>query len=278
MFQIQEGVPFGTIYGRAFLRSCGQLPTAFQSQCGTSTSAFQLNDEGWLVWVGAGNDPTMGITDNLWGTSLPAASAPWGVQTYWGNPIILRGGGATGTGALRVPLGNALPDFRFAVTQDARYKRFSAYVLLDAAVGQDVWNQGFHWAHLDFLSKDVDQHGRTVEAAKPIGYYYRAPAPDGSGIGGFYDILGPNNFTVEDASYAKLREVLVSYHIGAIGGAGDWQVSLVGRNLWTISGYRGFDPEVGLAGGEAGSAAISAVDAFTFPNTRSFTIGLSSSF
>jgi TonB-linked SusC/RagA family outer membrane protein len=278
LFQIEEGVPFGTIYGRAFLRSCGQLPAAYQSQCGTSTSAFQLNDEGWLVWVGAGNNPTMGITDNLWGTSLPSASAPWGVQTYWGNPIILRGGGATGTGALRVPLGNALPDFRFAVTQDARYKRFSAYVLLDAAIGQDVWNQGFHWAHLDFLSKDVDQHGRTVESAKPIGYYYRAPAPDGSGIGGFYDILGPNNFSVEDASYAKLREVLVSYHIGAIGGAGDWQVSLVGRNLWTISGYRGFDPEVGLAGGEAGSAAISAVDAFTFPNTRSFTIGLSSSF
>jgi TonB-linked SusC/RagA family outer membrane protein len=278
MFQIAQGEQFGSFYGRAFLKSCAQLPASFQSDCGGSNSSFQLNDEGWLVWVGANNNPSMGITDNLWGTTLAAGSAPWGVALSWGNPIILRGGGATGTGAQSVKLGNALPDFRFAVTQDARYKRFSAYILVDAAIGQKVWNQGFHWAHLDFLSADVDQVGKNVKAAKPIGYYWRAPQPDGAGIGGFYDILGPNNYSVEDASYAKLRELLVSYHIGAIGGAGDWQVSLVGRNLFTLTGYRGFDPEVGIAGGEAGSAAINAVDAFTFPNTRSFTIGLSSSF
>ena len=176
-------------------------------------------------------------------------------------------------------LGNALPDFRFAITQDFRYKRVTVYGLLDASIGQHVWNQGFHWAHLDFLSHDVDQQGQSVETAKPIGYYYRAAQPDnGTGLGGLYDILGPNNFSVEDASYAKIRELLVSYRLGPIGGQGDWEISLVGRNLWTITGYRGFDPEVGIAGGQAQSAAINAIDAFTFPNTRTFTVGLSTSF
>jgi hypothetical protein len=159
----------------------------------------------------------------------------------------------------------------------------TVYGLLDASIGQDVWNQGFHWAHLDFLSKDVDQVGKSVETAKPIGYYYRAPAPEAGGLGGFYDILGPNNFSVEEASYAKLRELLVSFHLGPISGMGDWDVSLLGRNLFTITDYRGFDPEVGHAGvpgnnQSAGSAAINAIDSFTFPNLRSFTIALSTRF
>ena len=278
IFQVRQGERFGTFYGRRFLTSCGQLPAPYSADCGGSTSSFQKNDEGWLVWVGAGNNPGMGITNNLWETQLPASSAPWGGALNWGMPIVLRGAG-TGTAPQIVALGNALPDFRFAITQDVRFKRFTVYALLDASIGQKVWNQGFHWAHLDFLSKDVDQFGKSVAAAKPIGYYWRTSATDGfTGLGGFYDVLGPNNYTVEDGSYAKLRELLISYHIGPLGGTGDWEVSLVGRNLATITGYRGFDPEVGFGGGAGNSAALGAVDAFAFPNLRTFTIGLSTTF
>jgi hypothetical protein len=202
-------------------------------------------------------------------------------------PIVLRGDPNNISDARRVALGNALPDFRFAITQNVQFRKFSVYALLDASIGQQVWNEGFHWAHLDFLSHDVDQSGKSVENAKPIGYYYRAAPPDnGSGVGGFYDLLGPNNFSVEDASYAKLRELAVSYDIGRIAGSGNWSVTLVGRNLFTITGYRGFDPEVGIAvnpGGNpntniAGSRAINAVDAFVFPNLRTFTVRLATSF
>ncbi len=85
----------------------------------------------------------------------------------------------------------------------------------------------------------------------------------------------------------------MSYHVGSVGGVGDWGISVVGRNLFTITGYRGFDPEVGIgafapqpgttlalgsSGGQGASGAINAVDAFSFPNTRSFTIGLTTSF
>jgi hypothetical protein len=279
MFIARAGEKIGTFYGRAFLQSCGQLPAPYNADCGGSGSSFQLNDEGWLVWVGAGNNPRMGITDNLWETSLPGGVAPWGVALHWGMPIILRGNPNNVSDAKLVALGNALPEFRFAVTQNVRWRKVSLYALLDAAIGQRVWNEGFHWAHLDFLSKDVDQIGKSVATAKPIGYYYRAAPPDnGNGVGGFYDLLGPNNFSVEGASYAKLRELALSYHFGRIAGGGDWEATASVRNLLTITGYRGFDPEVGIVGGEGASRAINAVDAFVFPNLRTFTIRVSTSF
>ncbi len=304
IFYARAGERVGTFYGRAFATSCSQLPAPFSGDCGPGKS-FQNNNQGFLVWVGAGNNPSMGITNNLWQATLPGCvsggaaqivcsfqgtytlTAPWGVQVNWGMPIVLRGGidgtfiGNPGTTARQVPLGNALPDFRFAITQSITWKRLTVYGLLDAAIGQSVWNQGLHWAHLDFLSKDVDQSATDVATAKPIGYYYRAGPPDNIGVGGLYDILGPNNFSVEKASYAKLRELLLSYHIGPIRGVGDWQASLVGRNLVTFTSYRGFDPEVGIgptAGGQVNSAAINAVDAFTFPNLRTFTVAVSTSF
>ncbi|HXF96861.1 MAG TPA: SusC/RagA family TonB-linked outer membrane protein [Gemmatimonadales bacterium] len=278
MFRMQEGERYGTIYGRKFLTSCSELPNwtvDFRAQCGPG-KAFQVNSDGLVVWVGQGNSLGDGIKKNLWQTSLPGSQAPYGDILHWGMPIVMRD--TVGGPASIVPLGNALPDFRMAFSTDVQWKRFTLYGLLDMAIGQDVWNQGFHWAHLDFLSKDVDQTGKSVEDAKPIGYYYRAGPPFSSGVGGLYDILTPTSFMVEDASYAKLREVLVSYRIGAINGVGDWSVSVVGRNLLTITGYRGFDPEVGIRGGQSNSAAINAIDAFTFPNLRTFTFGVSSTF
>lgn len=276
MILIEEGKRYGTIVGRKFLTSCAELPASYRSQCGSATSAFQRNDEGYIVWVGEGNNPRMGITDNLWNAFLPASVAPWGVKTSWGMPIILRDDLGTGQ---QVDLGHALPDYRIGVSNTFSYKRLALYGLLEGAFGQSIWNQGRHWSYLDFLSHDVDQGGKSIEAAKPIGYYYRAPAPDnGSGIGGFYDILAPNNRFVEDASYMKLRELSASYHFGRLAGGGDWSVSVIGRNLFTITDYTGFDPETGVSGGQSNSGLINAVDAFTFPNLRTLSFVVSTSF
>ena len=121
-----------------------------------------------------------------------------------------------------------------------------------------------------------DQGGKSVQDAKPIGYYWRTS--EGAGVGGLYDALGPNNYNVEDGRFVKLRELNLSYAIGSVRGVGDWTVSLIGRNLKTWAPYRGFDPEVGLSGGNAGSALINAVDAYNYPNTRSFTLSLGTRF
>ncbi|HEV7594023.1 MAG TPA: SusC/RagA family TonB-linked outer membrane protein [Gemmatimonadaceae bacterium] len=296
LFLAKEGERYGTFYGRAFAKSCSQLPSQLAASCGTPGAAFQKNSDGWIVWVGQGNTIGDGVTKNLWNASLPANSpfyAPLGgklgymnpgVAVNWGMPIIIRD--STGT-AIQTALGNPLPNFRWGLSQNLSYKGFSAYALIDAAIGQHVYNQGRGWSYLDFLEGREDQTGKTVEAAKPIGYYYRAGAPDAGGIGGFYDLLGANNAVVENASYAKLREVNIGYHIGTFGRlGGDWSLAVIGRNLHTWTHYTGFDPEVGLGAvsgtastaNGAGSAAINAIDAFTFPNLRSYTFSLSTSF
>jgi hypothetical protein len=134
------------------------------------------------------------------------------------------------------------------------------------------------------MTQETDQLGKSVEDAKPMGYYWRS-ADDARGLGGLYDALGPNNFTTEDASYVKIRELNLSYQIGAVRGYGDWTVSLIGRNLKTFTKYHGFDPEVGFLGtppaagaNQPNSAQINALDAYTFPNLRTYTFALQTRF
>ncbi len=286
LFFAREGERYGTFYGREFARSCGDLPSAFQSDCGTEgVSSYQFNDEGYLVWVGQGNSWRDGISRNLWQTRLsPGATTPWGIAFNWGIPIIIRDTSCVTTPsefcpAAQRPLGNALPDYQFAVSSNLQFRRFTVFGLLQGVMGRDVWNEGRHWSHLDFITRAVDQRNKGTDVAKPIGYYWRTSPTDGfTGLGGFYDILAQNSHFTEDASYMKLRELMVSYNVGPVGGVGNWTFSVVGRNLFTITDYLGFDPEVGQSGGTASAAAVNAVDGFSFPNPRSLTFTLSTSF
>jgi TonB-linked SusC/RagA family outer membrane protein len=298
LFFVRQGEEYGTFYGRQFITSCGQLPSAVQGACGPGKD-FQKNTDGLIVWTGAGNTPADGVTKNLWQARLPLnspffSSSPTGDAAHfntaqvvnWGMPIVNR----DSTGAAKVvALGHALPKYRWSVGQTASFKRLNAYALIDASKGRSVYDQGRGWALLDFLAGDDDQSGKNVGTAKPLGYYYRAALPDnGSGVGGLYDILGPNSMMTEDASFVKLREFTLGYHIGAFGRmGGDWTISGTGRNLKTWTKYKGFDPEVGYgavsgSGGASanspGSAVLNAVDAFQFPNLRTFTVSLSTSF
>jgi TonB-linked SusC/RagA family outer membrane protein len=299
IFFAREGERLGTFYGRKFIQSCSDLPGAFAQDCGGPTSSFQVNDDGWLVWVGSGNSWTEGVTKNLWGTvlacptganqgTLACNTTPFTYPLHWGMPIILRD--SVGVAQV-VPLGNALPDYKWGISTNFDWRGFTAYALFDAAHGNEVWNQARHWSYLDFLNADQDQGGKTVETAKPLGYYFRAGAPESVGSGGFYDLLAPNSLTVEDASYVKLRELAIGYRLGRIGNMrGDWRINLIGRNLKTWTDYKGWDPEVGsfagadrLLGGPAsgqtaGSAAINAIDAFGFPILRTYTLSVQTTF
>lgn len=276
MYYVAPNVPYGAIYGRQFVENCSQLPTAFQSQCGGAGSNFQKNNEGLVVWTG-GAALTDGITKNMWMAVNGAATAPFGVTESWGNPIVLRD--SLGHAITSQSMGSSLPDFRYSIAQSFTFKKFTAYALLDAVKGNSVWDIGRAWSFGDFMNGEENQAGVAVGLAKPLGYYFRAGAPDNAGVGGLYDVLNTNSRTVENASYVKIREVSLGYRIGKIAGQGDWTVSLIGRNLYTITKYKGYDPETGgTAGGASGSAALNAIDDYGFPNVRSITFQLSSSF
>jgi TonB-linked SusC/RagA family outer membrane protein len=295
IFKFRQGEQIGTVYGFDMVRSCDQLPAPYNSQCsmnsGDLSAAYRPNSDGFIVWLGAGNDLGDGITRNLWRSRLNSGAAgcanttpmtcpgPWGNQTNWGMPIILRD--STLSNAF-VPLGSGLPKYHWGYSQNFDWRRVSLYGLLDANIGQRLWNVARHWSVGDLQIRDVDQFGKSVSEARPVGYYWRrgpSTSPGGStGIGGMYDALMTHGWSFEDASYVKLRELSANYRLGPIGGRGDWRVGLVGRNLKTWTDWEGFDPESGNTTGPFNSSILTPVAGYRFPNLRTYTFQISSTF
>jgi TonB-dependent SusC/RagA subfamily outer membrane receptor len=275
---------FGNIWGRRFFTKCSELPEAIRGpdSCGGDRTPYQVNDDGWVVWVGAGNSWKEGITRNLWQVVLPANENPWCYGLSFGHPIIDRplcGQPGQGTGILQV-VGNTLPDFRFGFSNDIQLGRVTLYALLDATIGHHIKNGQKGLAGLDFQSSNSDQARRSVETAKPLGYSWRAGPPEGIGTGGLYDAapFGSSNYAVEKGSFAKLRELSLTYRVGPILRVGDWTAGVVGRNVLTITGYSGTDPEVGDPTGSTGSGLIYQTGGFDFPTLRTYTISLATRF
>lgn len=81
-----------------------------------------------------------------------------------------------------------------------------------------------------------------------------------------------SNRYVEDGSYLKLKYITLAY---------DWmkpaawitkiRFSLTANNLFTITNYSWFDPDVNAGGN---NAACPGVDSYSYPSARSFTFGL----
>jgi TonB-linked SusC/RagA family outer membrane protein len=294
------GEQYGTIYGKQFVSKCSQLPADFQARCGDGKE-WQANNEGWIVWVGQGNSYKDGVTKNLWQSVLGGCSlngvqvtsvvgqtnclknggtvnAPWGqAAVHWGMLTAIRD--TLGSERL-VALGNSLPKWKMGWSHNVQYKKLTVYGLVDKVFGNKVYNEDRHWSFGDFMTTDAQQNGKTVADAKPLGYYWRATSPENpNGVGGYYDVLGPNSISLEDGSYMKLREVSVAYNFGTIRHlAGNWSASFQGRNLYTWTKYTGWDPDQGLGGGSTGSGALFAAQAASYPQTRNFTLTLSSKF
>lgn len=278
-----NGIPrnrYSNLWGRKFYNSCSELAASVQALCGPGKD-FQVNDGGWLVWVGAGNTPQDGITKNLWATKLPTAQSPWNYALHWGHPIIdrpLRGEKGEGIGNQHI-LGKTLPDFRLSYSTTLTYKRLTVYGLLDGTFGHQIYNQPEGHGLFDFNSSTFDMANATVETAKPVGYTWRVGPPEGAGTGGFYDYINTqNSFNVENGSYAKLREMSVSYKMGPIAGVGDWTFGFVGRNVLTFTKYSGYDVEIGAGGGQTGSGLINQVDQSGYPTLRTFTLSFTTRF
>jgi TonB-linked SusC/RagA family outer membrane protein len=242
------GETLGAMYGFRFIKGANELPASAAGH----ESEFQQNDEGLLVWVGTGNQYTEGESKQLWGKTTTIGTANYG----WGMPIPLRD--STGSTAL-VKIGDGNPDFHWGISNNVGWKDFTFFALVDAVVGGQVYNETnqrmYQWAR----SRDVDQVGKAQELKKPIEYYVN-----------LYSANDPTDYFVEDAGFVKLREVSVKYAVparlvaplGRFGVTGA-ALSVIGRNLKTWTGYKGYDPEVG--------GTIVRRDNFVYPRYRTFT-------
>jgi TonB-linked SusC/RagA family outer membrane protein len=277
-FRFAEGEKLGTFYGRRWVRECSQLPAPFNGQCGAygSGQQFETNRDGFVVYTG-GMPQDSAYVKNYFQAQLPTTSSPWAQRLNYGMLIQLRD--STTGNLTQQKLGSSIPNYRWNFSNTITFKRLNIYTLFDATVGQQVYNQGEHWSLGDFATRQQDQSNQSVTTVRPIGYWWRGGPPiSGAGIGGFYDLLSNSEYSTQDATYGRMRELSLSYRVGKVGGVGNWTVGMVGRNLFTVTNYRGFDPETGVDGGQLGSAVLNGIDRYGFPNLRTFTFSLGSSF
>jgi hypothetical protein len=246
---ICAGENLGAMYGFRFIKSAAELPAGASA----NAAEFAVNDEGLLVWVGPGRTYTEGETSQLWGTTSPVIG---GATYQWGMPITLRD--ATGSAAV-VKIGDGNADFRLGMSNTVTWKNWSLYGLVDMQRGGQIYNQTNQRMYQWGRSADVDQAGKAQELKKPVEYYIA-----------LYAANDPTDYFVEDASYVKLREMSLRYRFGnrmlrtiSRFGASGASVALIGRNLLTMTDYKGYDPDVG--------GTIVRQDSFDYPRYRTIT-------
>lgn len=282
-FFYREGEPLGSYWGNRWVTSCTELHPDVQASC---NAEFQRNDDGYLVWVGAGNSYDQGISNRLWGTEGEVNGRPY----EFGMPVKAlecerrrEDGGLVNLPAAActqelpagftsqqlkdfVRIGDTTPDFALSLSTNLRYKNFTVYALLDSEFGHDMYFQTGQWTMRELASGEVDQAGKSDQTKKPIKYYSL-----------LYNVNEVNSYYIRDGSYLKVRELALGYTfnrdqvrslLGFMGLQGA-TIRLVGRNLLTFTDFPGYDPEA--SEGTGGSDVIGRTDAYNYPNFRTIT-------
>lgn len=199
------------------------------------------------------------------GTSLGAFQIEEGASS---TQIVGNDSLPDGTTVVR-KIADANPDFVMSFSSDVTYRRFRFSGLLD-------WQNGGAIINLTKFLYDLGQN--TADYAEPIT------------VGNLQTTKGANRLRlwpkqtavyVEDASFAKLRELTLSYLVPEAvvnrlwRQAGSAELSFSGRNLMTWTKYTGLDPEVSNFGNQNIARNI---DVAPYPPSRSFWLGIQVNF
>lgn len=150
-------------------------------------------------------------------------------------------------------IGNAYPDVLLSLQSTLTYKNFDLSFLLRASIGNDVLNQSrVYYEGFGYFG------GRNVLSSTLDHPDYRGGAVYSSRF-------------VEDGSYLKLDNLTIGYNVPLKSKVvSNLRVYFTGQNLFTITGYKGVDPEVTLQGLAPG------IDWYDFyPRTKTFVFGAS---
>ena len=197
-----------------------------------------------------------------------------------GDPRIVdqQSEGEDGFGAIttddRLVIGDTNPDVVLGFTNTLEVGDFSLRFLLDSKIGGDLINaQRIRALRLNGggnipqeIYEDAFRPAETYgEEANPDGKYPTPNAARGP-YGRFMDLF------VEDGSYVRLKNLTLGYTLGsdAIPYASGARLYVQGSNLFTITGYSGYSPEVSAFSG----ASRQGVDLGSYPQNRAFGVGI----
>jgi TonB-linked SusC/RagA family outer membrane protein len=158
----------------------------------------------------------------------------------------------------RVVLGNIQPDFTYGLSSAASYGRFDLYILFQGSVGNEVYN---------LLRRYLERPNDSYNMSAALLNSWTSSNPSASIP--HLNSVRPTELDsryIEDASFLKLRNITLGYTI-AVRDAAKIRMFVSARNLFTLTAYKGYDPEV--AGG---------TDLGMYPSSRSFMAGVSLAF
>jgi len=187
-------------------------------------------------------------------------SGAWIVQDTSGHNIPIKSAKA----ADRQVLGNGIPKQYAAWNNSVRYKNFDLDVNMRGAFSFQILN----FQRMYYENPKILQYNMLKSAFDPV-YGKRTVNYDLAYVS--YYVENGNYMKLDNATFGyTLDQGLVNRLTTSISGA---RFYVSGRNLLTITGYKGMDPEVSTAGLSPG---IDNRD--QYPTTRMFTAGMTLSF
>jgi TonB-linked SusC/RagA family outer membrane protein len=235
------------------------------------TGNFFAPNDIYVVKVGQPIGAIFGYAVNgLWQT---------GDQCYLRNPtsncvpgeykIADTDGDSTITAADRVILGYGDPKFYGGLSNTLTYGPLSLDVLLSFVSGNKVVNAGN--AYGCAAIGQANERTCVRDRWTPSNTDTDVPRANRSRPRRLYSTF------VEDGSYLRLQTLTLGYQLPArwLWGAEAAQLYLTGQNLWTLTGYSGFDPDVNSMGGDG---RFGGIDIGAYPRTRTWNLGLSLTF
>ena len=184
---------------------------------------------------------------------------PDGLSTY-AEPMVPGGDS-------RYVVGSALPDvmYNFYVSMD--YKRFDLSLNFNGVSGNEIFN---HTAMNKFYKAQLATSNNVTD--KAIEYPEEA----------ITNAALVSTRYLEDGSFLRLNNATLGYNfntaaMGIINWAKELRLSITGQNLFVITKYTGFDPEVNQDKSSGGVQSFG-IDDNGYPKARTFVIGLNVTF
>jgi len=168
----------------------------------------------------------------------------------------------------RTIVGSALPDMTYNFYLNLKYRRFDLNANFNGVSGNEIYD---HTAMGSFYKTLLSKSNNTTAAA--IEY------PEESII----NSAAVSTRYLKDGSYLRLNNLTFGYSFDtkSMSWASNWlqefRLSFTGQNLFVITDYDGYDPEVNTDSSTNGIQSFG-IDKFAYPKARTFVFGLNVSF
>ncbi|MFC4210913.1 SusC/RagA family TonB-linked outer membrane protein [Pedobacter lithocola] len=156
-------------------------------------------------------------------------------------------------------VGNPNPKVIMGLSTNFRYKKLSFTANFNGAFGQDIYN---NTANSVLAISNLGT--RNISSALAT-----LPVPES-----LANPIAASSRYIEKGDYVKLANATLNYNFGNIGKAiKSLNVYVNGQNLFVITNYTGFDPEVNVNKGVSGVPSAG-IDYTAYPTARTFNFGV----